>query len=239
MKKYIAAVLITISLASPLSAAGAFSMGLMLGVAGDGGSVSKVTEDLNFQMRQIKGTDPGAEINELPVYYTPCISVNFRYLYDKLLLQLGWEYAATFYYNEKGSVKPSLGSTNEIEIKYSRFTFPLTAGIVIPASRRTRFYMGGGINVSFVMLEIMQSNPGIFTELPDKRNSYSGYIPGYHAKFGAETILSRNYSLVLEYTRYMGKNRIVESDNGNSSIYMGLNTFEIAAGINYTIDTGL
>lgn len=239
MTRYITAALIFISLAVPLNAAGSFSAGILLGVAGDGGSVGKIAEDLNYEMREIKASDPAAEVDEIPVYYTPALTLNFRYFYDRLMLQLGWEYAASLFYNESGSVKPSAGTVNKIEIEYSRFTFPLSAGLVIPAGRQTRFYMAGGFNISFVMLEITQSNPGSFSYLPEKKNSYSAYIPGFHMKFGAEAVLSRNYSIVFEYTRYMSINKTVESESGKSKIHMGLNTFEIAAGINYTVNTGL
>lgn len=242
MIRYITVLFIFLLLALPLNAAGSFSTGILLGVAGDGGSVGKIAGDLNCQMREIKAGDPAAEVNEIPVYYTPALTLNFRYLYDRLMLQLGWEYAASLFYNESGSVKPSAGAENKIEIEYSRFTFPLTAGLVIPAGRKTRFYMGGGFNVSFVMLEITQSSPGtppMFSYIPEKKNSYSAYIPGFHMKFGAEAVLSRNYSILFEYTRYMSINKTVESESGKSKIHMGLNTFEIAAGINYTVDIGL
>lgn len=239
MNKYITAFLIFMSLAAPLYSTGSFSTGILLGAAGDGGSVGKVADDVNYSMTRIKASDPDAKIDVVPVYYTPALTVNFRYFYDRLMLQLGWEYAASLFYDESGSIKPSDGEKNKIEIEYSRFTFPLSAGLVIPATRRTRFYMAGGFNVSFVMIEIKQSNPGTFSKLPEKKNSYSSYIPGFQMKFGAEALLSRNYSILFEYTRYMSNSRTVESDSGNSRLTIDMDTFEIAAGINYTVDTGL
>jgi len=241
MARYITVIIIFFLLTSPLLAAGSFSMGILPGVDADGGSVGELADDLNYEMRVIKAGDPAAEVNEIPVYYAPSITLNFRYLYDRLMLQLGWEYSASLFYNEKGSVKPTSGSENEIEIEYSRFTFPLSAGLTIPAGKRTMFYMAGGFNVSFIMLEITQSNPGspaMFSYLPDKKNSYYAYIPGFHFKFGTEVILDRNYSVLFEYTRYMSKSADVESESGNSEIKLGLDTFEIALGINYTVDTG-
>ena len=239
MKRFYAALLTFILSSAQVYAAGSFSTGILFGVAGDGGSVEKIAGDMNYAMRQAKAADPAAEVEEIPVYYTPAITLNFRYFYNNLLLQLGWEYAALFYYNESGSIDTTADPLNEIEIDYSRFTFPLSVGLVIPGGKRTKFYMAGGFNVSFVMLEITQSNPGTFSWLPEEKTSFAAYIPGFHLKFGAEAILSRNYSILFEYTRYMSKNSTVESESGTTEINMGLNTFEIAAGINYTVDTGL
>lgn len=242
MTRYITTFILLFLLAAPVFASGSFSTGILLGVDANGGSVGKIADDLNYEMRVIRAGDPAAEVDEIPVYYAPSVALNFRYLYDRLMLQLGWEYSATFYYNEKGSVKPTSGSENKIEIEYARFTFPLSAGMIIPAGKRTRFYMAGGFNVSFIMLEITQSNPGspaMFSSLPEKESSFSAYIPGFHFKFGTEVMLDRNYSVLFEYTRYMGKSLTVESETGNSEIKLGLNTFEIAMGINYTVDTGL
>jgi len=242
MTRHITAILIFFILAVPVFAAGSFSTGILFGVDGKGGSVGKIADDLNYEMRIIKAGDPAAEVEEIPVYYAPSLTLNFRYLYDRLMLQLGWEYSASLFYNETGSVKPAAAPENKIEIEYSRFTFPVSAGVVIPAGKRTRFYMAGGFNVSFIMLEITQSNPGspaMFSYLPDETNSYSAYIPGFHFKAGTEVLLDRNYSVLFEYTRYMSKSLSVESENENSEIKIGLDTFEIAFGINYTVDTGL
>lgn len=242
MTRFITVIILFLLMAAPLFAAGSFSTGILLGVDAKGGSVGKIADDLNYEMRIIKAGDPAAEVNEIPVYYAPSITVNLRYLYDRLMLQLGWEYSATFFYNEEGSVKPTAGSENKIEIEYSRFTFPLSAGLVIPAGKKTRFYLAGGFNVSFVMLEITQSNPGspaMFANLPEEKNSFSAYIPGFHFKLGTEVLLERNYSLLFEYTRYMSKSADVQSGSGNAEMKLGLDTFEIALGINYTVDTGL
>lgn len=242
MTRYITAIIIFLLLGVPVFPAGSFSTGILLGIDAKGGSAGKVADNLNYEMRIIKAGDPAAEVEEMSSYYAPSLTLNFRYLYDRLMLQLGWEYSATLFYNETGSVKPAAAPENKIEIEYSRFTFPLSAGVVIPAGKRTRFYMAGGFNVSFIMLEITQSNPGspaMFSDIPDKISSYSAYIPGFHFKFGTEVILDRNYSVLFEYTRYMSKSLSVESENKNSEIKLGLDTFEIAFGINYTVDTGL
>ena len=239
MKRFLSTVIILLSLAAQARAAGSFSMGFLMAADGRGGGSGEIADQLNREMRSVKAGDPAAVVDELPVYYAPALTVNFRYLYNRLMLQLGWEYAASPLYNESGSIDPTAGAENRVEIQYSRFTFPLTAALVIPSGGRTRFYMGGGLNVSFVMLEINQSTPGVFAYLPDEKNSYAAYIPGFHVKFGAEALLSRNYSILFEYTKYMSKRQDVESENGNSEIKLGLNTFEIGVGVNYTVDTGL
>ncbi len=239
MNKIYKAIIIIFLSGVPVYATGSFSTGFLLGIDGGGGSVGKISSDMNHEMRAIKAADPSAQVEEIPAYYAPTLTLNFRYFYNRLMFQLGWEYAATLFYNETGSIDTTADPENKIEIEYSRFTFPLSAGLVIPAGKRTRFYMAGGFNVSFVMLEIIQSNPGTFPNLPEKKSTYSGYIPGFHMKFGAEAILSRNYSILFEYTRYMSRNTRVESESETSEINIGLNTFEIAAGINYTVDTGL
>jgi len=242
MIRNIAAFIFFLILASPAFAAGSFSAGILLGADADGGSLREIADDLNYEMRVYEEANPGTVVDEIPAYYAPSLMINFRYLYDRLMFQLGWEYSASLFYNEKGSVDTAADGKNKIEIEYSRFTFPFSAGIVIPSGKRTRFYMAGGFNMSFMMLEIRQSDPSdpvLFSSLPEKKNSYSAYIPGYQFKLGAEVLLSRNYSMVFEYTRYMSNNISVDSDDEESKIDLGLNTHEIAFGINYTVDTGL
>jgi hypothetical protein len=168
-------------MAAPLFAAGSFSTGILLGVDAKGGSVGKIADDLNYELRIIKAGDPAAEVNEIPVYYAPSITVNLRYLYDRLMLQLGWEYSATFFYNEEGSVKPTAGSENKIEIEYSRFTFPLSAGLVIPAGKKTGFIWQEDL---MLVLLCSKSRRAIRVRLPCsrislKRRTASPLISGF------------------------------------------------------------
>lgn len=235
MKRFIFPVILFLMLSGVSYAAGSFSVGLVAGVSGDGGSVSKTAGNLNCDMRRIKASAPATDVDELPVYYTPALSAILSYYYDRMMLRLGWEYASTPFYNEKGSIDPP---GNEVELEYYRFTFPLSAGLVIPAGSSGRFYFSGGVNLTYAVIEITQSNPGTFPTLPDHKSTFSGYLPGFHLKIGAEAVLSGNYSLLVEYTRYMGKFKKVESDNENASIHMGLDTFEISAGLNYKVNLG-
>jgi len=219
--------------------AGTFSTGFLFAVDGRNGAVDKIRNDINYDMRLIQASDTTASINEMDVIYSPSLSLNLRYLYDKLLMQIAWEYSTCFFFNEKGSITPSSGNTNELELQYSRFTFPFTMALVLPGWSNSRFFMGGGVNLSFIMLEVTKTDYATLTKFPDKKNSYSAYIPGFHFKLGAEAILSRNYSISFEYIRYLSKELKVKSDSETSEIYMGLNSFEIGIGINYNITSGI
>jgi len=59
---------------------------------------------------------------------------------------------------------------------------------------------------------------------------------GTHIKCGAETIISRNYSFAVEFTRYLGNPKRVKSEDKKSETFMSVNSFEITMGINYNID---
>ncbi|HPD78625.1 MAG TPA: hypothetical protein PKX79_11215 [Spirochaetota bacterium] len=238
MKRFLLLIL-TLLLYTELYATGTFSTGFLFAVDGQNGAIDKIRNDINHDMRLTQYSDPSTSINEIDTIYSPSLSINFRYFYDRFMMQLAWEYSTCFFFNEKGSITPSSGDKNTIELKYSRFTFPFTMAIILPAWNNSRFFIGGGLNLSFMMLEVNKSDYATLTRFPDKKNTYSGYIPGFHFKIGAETTLSRNYSISFEYIKYMSKNFTVKSDNGNSEIYMGLNSFEIGVGINYNVNSGI
>ncbi len=229
--KYLKITLLILLLWINTEAAGLFNLGLMAGVANDAGNVEEVTGDFNMEMRSVVG----ATVTELETTYTPVLSVNIAYINDNLLIKTGWEYTTNYFYNSSGSIN-SAGTANKIEIDYSRYTFPVTLGVVIPLTNRDRFYFAGGLNMSYVVMKVKQSNPGFWAAYPDKSHTFASYIMGTHIKCGAESIISRNYSIAFEFTRYYGNPKKVKSEDKGSETFLNVNSFEITAGINYNID---
>jgi hypothetical protein len=179
----------------------------------------------------------GTDVTELEAGYAPVFSVNFGYISDTLLIKTGLEYSTDSFYYSSGSVT-SGGAVNNVKLKYSRFTFPVTFGKVIPFSERSRVYFAGGVNISQIFMVVEQSNPaGVnLPSYPGSSHTFSTYITGTHLKFGGETLLDRNYSFAVEFTKYYGNTKKVQSEDENSEVMMGMNAFEITAGINYSID---
>ncbi|PKL18312.1 MAG: hypothetical protein CVV49_06930 [Spirochaetae bacterium HGW-Spirochaetae-5] len=231
--KYITITFMILLLCADLHAAGIFNLGLMAGAANDAGDVEYITGNINSEMRSI----PGAGVTELDASYAPVFSVNLAYINDTLLVKTGLEYSTNSFYYSSGSVK-SGGAVNNVKLNYSRFTFPITFGLVIPYSERNRLYFAGGINISQIFMVVKQSNPaGVnLPSYPESSHTFSTYITGTHLKFGAETLLDRNYSFAVEFTKYYGNTKKVQSEDENSEVMMGMNAFEITAGINYSID---
>lgn len=231
--KYIKITFLILLLWGDLHAAGIFNLGLMAGAANDAGDVENIAGDINSEMRAV----PGASVTELETTFAPLFSVNFAYINDTLLFKTGMEYSTNSFYYSSGSVK-SGGAVNDVKLNYTRFTLPVTFGKVIPFDERNRLYFAGGINISQIFMVVKQSNPaGVnLPSYPDSSHEFSTYITGTHLKFGAETLLDRNYSFAVEFTKYYGNTKKVESEDGNSEIMMGMNAFEITAGINYNID---
>ena len=234
--KYLKIIILILFVYTNSQAAGIFSLGLMAGASSDAGNVEKIAGDINMEMREYQASHPGTAVTELETFYTPVFSANLAYINDNLLIKTGWEYTSNALYNPEGSIKESGLPENTIELNYSRFTFPVSFGIVIPLSDRNRFYFAGGINMSYVLMKIDQSNPAALTLYPDESHTYSAFIAGTHLKCGAETIIDRNYSFVVEFTRYFGNPAKIESEDENSEIFLSVNSFEITAGINYNMD---
>ncbi len=230
--KYIKITFLILILCADLHATGIFNLGLMAGSASDAGDVENIAANINNEMR-VSGTD----VTELETTYAPVFSVNLAYINDTLLVKTGLEYSTNSFYDSSGSVK-SGGAVNNVKLNYSRFTFPITFGVVVPFSERNRLYFAGGINISQIFMVVKQSNPAgvILPSYPDSSHTFSTYITGTHLKFGAETLLDRNYSFAVEFTKYYGNTKKVQSEDENSEIMMGMNAFEITAGINYNID---
>ena len=231
--KYIKITLLVLLLCGKLHAAGIFNLGLMAGAANDAGDVENIAGDINSEMR----ASIAPTVAELETTYAPVFSVNLAYINDTLLIKTGIEYSTNSFYYSSGSVE-SGGSANNINLKYSRFTFPVSFGMVIPLSERNRFYFAGGINISQIFIVVEQSNPaGVnIPSYPDDSHTFATYITGTHLKFGAETLLDRNYSFAVEFTKYSGNTKRVTSEDENSEVMMGINAFEITMGINYNID---
>jgi hypothetical protein len=228
--KYLKITILIIFLWTETRATGIFNLGLMAGAANDAGNVEQVAGDINSEMRSVAG----ASVMELETAYSPVLSVNLAYISDTLLFKTGWEYSTNSFYNSSGSIR-KLGITNAIEVDYTRYTFPLSFGIVLPLTDRNRFYFAGGLNISYVLMKVKQSNPGTIS-YPGKSHTFSAYVTGTQLKFGAETLIDRNYSFAFEVTRYFGNHKRIESEDGNASALMSVNSFEITAGINYNMD---
>jgi len=227
--KYLKITFLILVIWSEAQASGIFNLGLMAGAANDPGNVEEVAGDINTEMRSVAG----ASVMEMETIYSPVISVNLAYISDTLLIKTGWEYSTNVFYNSAGSI--DTGVKNTIEVDYSRYTFPLSFGIVLPLTNRNRFYFAGGLNFSYVLMKIKQSNPGTIS-YPDKSHTFAAYVTGTQLKFGAETLIYRNYSFALEITRYFGNHKRIDSEDENASVLMSVNSFEITAGINYNID---
>jgi hypothetical protein len=217
-------------------AAGIFNLGLMAGAANDAGNVEKIAGDINMEMREYQSAHPGTTVTELETSYSPVFSVNLAYINNALLIKTGWEYTTNAFYNPAGSVHESGFAENKVELGYSRFTFPVSFGIVIPMTNRNRFYFAGGLNMSYVLMKVKQSNPAALTSYPDESHTFSAFIAGTHVKCGAETLMERNYSFAVEFTRYFGNPTKIKSEDEISEIFISVDSFEITAGINYNID---
>ncbi len=231
--KYFKITLLILFLCGDLYATGIFNLGLMAGASNDAGDVENIAGNINSEMRSIAGAD----VSELESKYSPVFSVTLAYINDSLLMKTGIEYSTNSFYNPSGSVE-SGGADNEVDLKYSRFTFPVSFGIVIPLSERNRIYFAGGINMSYVVALVEQSDPaGVnLPSYPEDSHTFAGYITGTHLKFGAEALIDRNYSFCVEITKFSGNAKRVKSEDENSEIMMSMNTFEITAGLNYNID---
>jgi hypothetical protein len=210
-----------------LNAAGIFNLGLMAGIADDAGYMEKTSGNINVEMRSVAG----ASVTEMENTYSPVFSVNFAYINDSLFIKTGWEYTSNVLYNTPGSI-----NGNEVELNYTRFTLPVSIGLVVPLTVRDRIYFSGGLNVSYVLMKIKQSNPGTLSVYPGESHSFPAYISGSHIKTGAETLVSRNYSFSLEFTKYFSNTKRVKSEDKNAEAFLGVNSFEITAGMNYNID---
>lgn len=226
IKRLVCSALIFFTPMVSVYAAGILGMGINAGVSGDGGSLGDVARNLNIEMHSI-----GGAIEEIEVPYLPVLSLEFLYSQRALILGFGWEYCTSILMPPEGSI-----SGNSITLDYTRFTFPLTAGMAIPLSERTRFYFAGGINVSYIVTRISQSSPGAFASYPADEHLFTGYVFGFHFKTGAEAVISRNYSLVFEYTHYMRRIITVKDEDATAEIIMGGSDFVITAGIRYNLD---
>jgi len=219
-----------------IEAAGILNLGIMTGAASDAGNVRKIAGDINMEMRQYQTLNPGTNVSEIESTYSPVFSVNAAYINNSLLLKTGWEYTSNVFYNPSGSIERPGVPDNKIELSFSRFTFPVSFGIVIPLTIRERFYFAGGLNMSYILMKLKQTNPAVLTSYPDNSHTFSGFIAGTHVKCGAETLIERNYSFAVEFTRYFGNPTKVKSEDENSEISLSVNSFEISIGVNYNID---
>lgn len=230
MKRYYITIFMLFCLTTGGHAAGIFGMGINSGVSTGGGTLGKAARDINYQMRSVSGAD----VDEIDTPYVPVFSIEFLYSYQSLLIGLGWEYSSAVLMSPEGSI-----DGNTISLDYSRFTFPVSIGLAVPVSSRSRFYFAGGMNISYIVLQVNQSSPGAVTSLPDREMLFDAYVFGFHFKAGAEAVLSRNYSLVFEYTYYMGRETRVKDDDDAGEIAFGCSESEITAGIRYNLDLSM
>lgn len=212
-----------------VEASGLFNMGLMAGAANDAGNIGKTAGNINLEMRE----SAGADVKEIETTYTPLVSISLGYINDTLLVKTGWEYATNVFYNSSGSI-----NGDKIELDYSRYSFPLSLGVVIPLTSRNRLFFAGGMNMSYVLMKVKQSNPApaLLSKYPGESHTFSAYLTGKHLNFGAEALVSRNYSFAMEFTKYFGNNKKVISEDENSAIWISVNSFEVTAGVKYNID---
>ncbi len=234
--RYFRVILFVLFIWAESHASGTFSMGIMAGASNDAGNVNKLAGDINADMREYQNSNSGTIVTEIDTTYTPLVAISLFYIKESLLVKAGWEYTTNAYYKSSGSIKPPAGDENKIEIDYSRFTFPVSLGMVLPLSARDRIYFGGGLNMSYILLKVKQSDPGLLALYPEKSHTFSGFTAGTHLLCGAETVLSRNYSFAVEIIKYFGNPVKIQSEDKNSEMYMSINSFEITAGINYNID---
>jgi len=232
-KKFIILSVYAVLFLSPMNAwsAGIFSTGIGIGVSGDTGGLDSTVSFINSEMRKFQIANPGTGVTEIETLYSPVIALNFSYIYNYSIFKAGWEYSGNYFFKRSGSL-----GDNDIEISYSRFTFPVSAGILIPYDRKNRFYFAGGINYTYAEMRIKQSDPDPLWILPDEKYTFAGDILGFHVKAGGEVLLSRNYTFLFEVTRFFGKESKVDSEEDNARFPMRLNTFQFTAGINYTVD---
>ena len=210
---------------------GIFSTGIGIGVSGDTGGLDSTVSFINSEMRKFQIANPGTAVTEIETLYSPVIALNFSYIYNYSIFKAGWEYSGNYFFKRSGSL-----GDNDIEISYSRFTFPVSAGLLIPYDRKSRFYFAGGVNYTYAEMLIKQSDPDPAWILPDKKYTFAGDILGFHVKAGGEVLLSRNYTFLFEVTRFFGKESKVDSEEDNARFPLRLNTFQFTAGINYTVD---
>ena len=235
MKKSIIKIIISASwvicFCSSAWSSGIFSTGIGFGVSGDTGGIDNTVDYINSEMRKYQILNPGTEVTEIESLYSPVFALNFSYIYNYAIFKAGWEYSTNFFLVKEGSL-----GNNDIEIYYERFTLPVSAGIVIPFDRKSRFYFAGGLDYSYASLRIKQSNPDPAWILPDKKYTFAGDLIGFHVKGGAEVSISGNYSMFFEFTRYFGTENSVKSEEDNGEFSLRLNTFQFTAGINYAVD---
>ena len=223
--------LLLLSLSFNAWSAGIFSTGIGLGASGDTGGLDSTVSYINSEMRKFQIANPGTSVTEIESPYSPVIALNFSYIYNYSIFKAGWEYSGNYFLKRSGSL-----ADNDIEISYSRFTFPVSAGLLIPYDRKSRFYFAGGVNYTYAEMLIKQSDPDPAWILPDKKYTFAGDILGFHVKAGGEVLLSRNYTFLFEVTRFFGKESKVDSEEDNARFPLRLNTFQFTAGINYTVD---
>ncbi len=235
LKKKFIIILFSIFFISGLSVqgwpSGIFSTGIGIGVSGDTGGLDSTMAYINSEMRKFQIANPGIEVSEIDNLYSPVAGLNFSYIYNYAIFKAGMEYSGNFFFLRKGS----LGSNN-IEISYERFTIPVSMGIVIPFDAKNRFYFAGGVNYSYANLQIKQSNPDPAWILSDKKYTFADDIMGLHVKAGAEVIFYKNYSLVIEATKFFGFKKTAKSEENNGEFYHRLDAFQITAGINYSVN---
>lgn len=210
---------------------GIFSTGIGVGFSGDTCGLDSTADYINSEMRKFQIANPGTEVTEIENLYSPVAALNFSYIYNYAIFKAGMEYSGNFFLSRKGS----LGS-NDIEMSYQRFTLPVSIGIVIPFDRKNRFYFAGGIDYSYASLRIKQSSPDAAWILPDKQYTFAGDLIGLHVKGGAEVMIQKNYSLVVEVTRFFGYENSVKSEENNGEFSLRLDAFQFTAGINYSVD---
>lgn len=210
---------------------GIFSTGIGIGVSGDTGGLDSTMAYINSEMRKFQILNPGIEVSEIDNLYSPVFGLNFSYIYNYAIFKAGMEYSGNFFLSRKGS----LGS-NDIKISYERFTIPVSLGIVLPFDVKNRFYFAGGVNYSYANLQIKQSNPDPAWILSDKKYTFADDLMGLHVKAGAEVIVHKNYSLVIEATKFFGFKKTVKSEENDNEFFLRLDSFQITAGINYSVN---
>jgi len=215
--------------------AGELSFSLMGGVADDRGLVKNRLDYLNLEMRSVESSTAGSKVTEIESYYMPVLSAAISYIHSRFYFSMGWEYSSYIYLKPEGEISTPAYSGNEIELSMFRHTIPVNIGFVIPYDRDNLFYFAGGINFTYSMLKITQSNPGSMSSLGGESNSYESFLGGFQFKFGAKSRIKRNLSFILEVTSYMGKTRRSESLDELSKADTQMTVFEITAGVDYRI----
>ena len=100
MKQVLAAIIILLSSAHAIHASGIFGVGINTGVSTDGGTPGKLGRNLNVEMHDV----PGADVTDFEPVSVPVLGIEVFYVYQSLIIGIGWEYCSTLILNPEGSI---------------------------------------------------------------------------------------------------------------------------------------